>query len=67
MGGVITIGFAFLFGMKSIATHALVMFSITLLIGGLLLVIYEVNAPFSGLKVGSEAFQLALDRMEQLP
>ena len=67
MGGVITIGFAFLFGMKSIATHALVMFSITLLIGGLLLVIYEVNAPFTGLKVGSEAYQLALDRMEQLP
>ena len=68
MGGVITIGFAFLFGMKSIATHALVMFSITLLIGGLLLVIYELNFPFGGgLQVGPDAFQLALDRMEQLP
>lgn len=67
MGGVITIGFAYLFGMKSTVTHALVMFSLTLLIGGLLLVIYEINFPFSGLKVGPEAFQLALDRMEQLP
>jgi hypothetical protein len=67
MGGIITIGFAFLFGMKSTATHALVMFSLTLLIGSLLLVIYEVNSPFTGLKVGPEAFQLALDRMEQLP
>src|SRR5215469_11304998 len=62
MGGVITIGFAFLFGMKSIVIHALVMFSITLLIGGLLLVIYEVNGAFTGIKVGPEAFQLALDR-----
>jgi Protein of unknown function (DUF4239) len=67
MGGVITIGFAYLFGMKNTTTHALVMFSLTLLIGGLLLVIYEVNSPFTGIKVGPEAFRLALDRMEQLP
>jgi hypothetical protein len=67
MGGVITIGFAFLFGMKSTVTHALVMFCVTLLIGSLLLVIYEINSPFSGIKVGPEAFQLALLRMEQLP
>jgi hypothetical protein len=66
-GGVITIGFAYLFGMKSTTTHALVMFSLTLLIGGLLLVAYEINYPFSGIKVGPEALRLALDRMEQLP
>ena len=66
MGGVVTVGFAYLFGMKSTAAHALVMFFLTLLIGGLLLVVYEVNYPFSGIKVGPEAFQLALDRMEQL-
>jgi hypothetical protein len=69
LGGVITIGFAYLFGMKSTATHAIVMFSLTLLIGGLLLVIYELNFPFSGgaIKVGPEAFQLALQRMQQVP
>ena len=67
MGGVITIGFAFLFGMKRTGPHALVMFSLTLLIGGLLLVIYELNFPFSGaVKVGPEAFRLALERMQQL-
>jgi len=68
MGGVITVVFAFLFGMKSIVVHALVMFSITLLIAGLLLVIYELNFPFGGgLKVGPEAFRLALERMQELP
>jgi hypothetical protein len=66
MGGIITIGFAFLFGMKSTRTHALVMFSLTLLIGGLLLVVYEINYPFAGIKVGPEAFQLALERMQLL-
>ncbi len=66
MGGVITVGFAFLFGMKSTGVHALVMFSVTLLIGGLLFVIYEINYPFAGIKVGPEALQLALERMQEL-
>jgi hypothetical protein len=67
LGGVITIGFAFLFGMKRTGPHALVMFSLTLLIGGLMLVIYELNFPFSGaVRVGPEAFELALARMQQL-
>jgi hypothetical protein len=66
MGGVITVGFAFFFGMKSTGAHALVMFSVTLLIGGLLLVIYETNYPFAGIKVGPEALQLALERMQEL-
>jgi hypothetical protein len=42
------------------------MFSLTLLIGGLLLVVYELNFPFSGIKVGPEAFQLALERIHML-
>jgi hypothetical protein len=67
LGGVITVGFAFLFGMKSVRTHALVMFSLTLLIGSLLLVIYEANFPFSGIKVGPDAFELALQRMREVP
>jgi drug/metabolite transporter (DMT)-like permease len=67
LGGFFTIGFAFLFGMKSTATHAVIMFSLTMLIGGLLLVIYELNFPFSGIKVSPEAFELALNRMRQVP
>ena len=66
MGGVITVGFGFLFGMKSTGAHALIMFCVTLLVGGLLLVIYEINYPFAGIKVGPEALQLALDRMQEL-
>lgn len=69
LGGAITVGFAFLFGMKSTVTHAVVMFSLALLIGSLLLVVYELNFPFSNgaIKVGPEAFQLALERMESVP
>jgi hypothetical protein len=67
MGGVITVGFAFLFGMKSTGAHALIMFSLALLIGGLLLVINELVNPFSGaVKVGSVALQLALQRIQEL-
>jgi hypothetical protein len=67
LGGVITVAFALLFGMKRTGPHALVMFSLTLLLGGLLLVVYELNYPFGGVvRVGPEAFQLALERMRQL-
>jgi hypothetical protein len=68
MGGTITVGFAFLFGMKHAVPHAIIVFSLTLLIGGLLLVIYELDYPFGGaVRVGPEAFQLALARMQQVP
>jgi hypothetical protein len=68
LGGVITVGFALLFGMKSTGTHAIIMFSLALLIGGLMLVIFELNSPFSGVvRVGPEAFRLALNRMQQVP
>lgn len=68
VGGVITIGFPLFFGMKSTVAHAFVMFSLTLLIGSLLLVIFELNYPFAGVvTVSPEAFRLALVRMEQLP
>ena len=68
LGGVITVGFALLFGMKSTGTHAIIMFCLTMLIGGLLLVIFEMNAPFRGVvRVDSEAFKLALARMRLVP
>jgi uncharacterized membrane protein len=68
LGGVVTIGFPLFFGMKSTAAHALIMFSLTLLIVCLLLVIYELDYPFNGIvTVSPEAFKLALERMHQLP
>jgi uncharacterized membrane protein len=67
VGGVITIGFPLFFGMKSTMAHALVMFSLTLLIGSLLLVVFELNYPFTGIvTVRPDAFRLALERMQQL-
>jgi uncharacterized membrane protein len=67
VGGIITIGFPLFFGMKSTVAHAFVMFSLTLLIGSLLLVVFELNYPFAGIvSVSPEAFRLALERMQQL-
>jgi hypothetical protein len=68
MGAVITIGFSYFFGMKSRLAHAVVMFFLTLLITGVLLVPYELNDPFRGpVKVGPGAFELALQRIDTIP
>lgn len=67
LGAVITVGFAYFFGMKSTAVHALVMFSLALLVTSLLLVAYELNYPFAhAVKVTPLAFQITLERMDQL-
>jgi hypothetical protein len=61
------VGFAYFFGMKSAAVHALVMFSLALLVTSLLLVAYELNYPFAhAVKVTPLAFQITLERMDQL-
>jgi hypothetical protein len=68
LGAVITVGFAYFFGMKSTLAHALLMFFLTLLITGLLLVPYELNEPFGrAVSVNPSAFELALARIEQIP
>jgi hypothetical protein len=67
LGGAITIAFGYFFGMKSSTAHSIVMFSLTLLVVCLLLVIWEINYPFDGtIKVSPEAFELALQRMNLL-
>jgi drug/metabolite transporter (DMT)-like permease len=68
LGGFVTIGFAFLFGIKSTVAHAVIMFFLTLLVAALLLVVFEFNEPFAGVvRVTPGAFQLALARMAQIP
>ena len=68
LGGIVTIGFAYLFGMKRTIAHAVVMFGLTLLVISLLMVVYELNFPFAGIvKVNPEAFRLALERIDALP
>ncbi|KAA2261986.1 DUF4239 domain-containing protein [Solihabitans fulvus] len=64
LGGLVTVGFAFMFGMTSLRAHIVVVFSITLLIGSMLLLVYELSQPFSGtLRVEPTAFELALQRI----
>lgn len=68
VGAVITIAFACFFGMCSPRTHALGVFALTLLIGLMLLVLYEMNYPFGGaMAVGPDAFQVALQHMNSMP
>lgn len=68
LGGFVTVGFAFFFGMKSTTAHAIVMFSLTLIVASLLLVVRELDYPFDGLvNVSPEAFQLALELIKQIP
>jgi hypothetical protein len=68
LGAIVTIGFAYFFGMKSIIAHAVVMFSLTAIFACLLLVVYELNYPFGGLvKITPEAFELTAQLIKQIP
>jgi hypothetical protein len=64
LGALITVGFAFMFSLGTVEAHAILVFCLTLIIGCLLLLVHELNHPFSG-PVGVEptAFRLALDRI----
>ena len=60
---VVGVAYAVLLG----TAHALIMFSLTLLIAALLLVVFELNYPFTGIvTVSPEVFRLALGRIAQL-
>jgi fumarate reductase subunit D len=60
-GGVITVSFTYLFGLKSNAAHALMVAALTLLICGILFTIGEFDYPFSGaVEIRPEAFKEAL-------
>lgn len=66
IGGLVTVGFVFLFGMPSLLAHCTVVFCLTLLVGSLLLLIYELNYPFAGaIRVRPDAFELALSQMNR--
>jgi fumarate reductase subunit D len=61
VGGVITVSFTYLFGLKSNVAHALMVAALTLLICGILFTIGEFNDPFSGpVGIQPEAFREAL-------
>jgi hypothetical protein len=61
LGGVITVSFTYLFGLKSNLAHALMVAALTLLICGILYTIGEFNNPFSGVvEIRPEAFKEVL-------
>jgi hypothetical protein len=67
LGGAVTVAFALGFGMKSIWAHAAVVFCLTLVVASLLILINQLNFPFSGaVRVEPDAFQLALSQMQGL-
>ena len=58
LGGVITVSFTYLFGLKSNVAHALMVAALTLLICGILFTIGEFNNPFSGVvEIRPDAFR----------
>jgi uncharacterized membrane protein YccC len=62
VGGVITVCFTYLFGLKSNLAHALMVAALTLVICGILFTIGEFNNPFSGVvEIRPEAFKEVLD------
>src|SRR5215211_7112347 len=61
LGGVITVSFTYLFGLKSNVAHALMVAALTLLICGILFTIAEFNNSFSGpVEIRPEAFREVL-------
>jgi hypothetical protein len=61
VGGVITVSFTYLFGLKSNRTHALMVAALTLVICGILFTIGEFNNPFSGVvEIRPDAFREVL-------
>jgi hypothetical protein len=61
-GGVVTVSFTYLFGLKSNAAHAFMVAALTLVICGILFTIGEFDYPFSGVvEIGPEAFKEVLD------
>jgi hypothetical protein len=61
LGGVITVSFTYLFGLKSNLAHALMVAALTLLICGILYTIGEFDNPFSGVvEIRPEAFKEVL-------
>jgi protein-S-isoprenylcysteine O-methyltransferase Ste14 len=61
VGGVITVSFTYLFGLKSNVAHALMVAALTLLICGILFTIGEFNNPFSGVvEIRPDAFREVL-------
>ena len=66
VGGILVVGFAYLFGLENTLVHNLMVGALALLISSVLFTIGVLEYPFSGdVRVSPEAFELVLERMER--
>jgi hypothetical protein len=66
VGGVIVVGFTYLFGLRSTAVHTLMVAALALTIGLVLFTIAALDFPFRGdIRVGPDAFHSVLERIDQ--
>src|SRR5918994_3173998 len=65
IGGVVVIGFTYLFGLDSTVTHLLMVAALALVIALVLFTVAELDFPFRGdIRLGPEAMEQVLDRFE---
>ena len=65
VGGVIEVGFTYLFGLQSTTVHVLMVAALALVIGLVLFTVAALDFPFKGdVRIGPEAFEQALGRFE---
>ena len=65
VGGVITVAFTYLFGLRSTTVHVLMVAALTLVIGLVLFTVAALDYPFKGdIRIGPEAFEQTLDSFE---
>ena len=68
VGGVIVVGFTYLFGLENTRSHRLMIASLAAIISLVLFTIYALDYPFGGIaRVQPDAFELVLVRFEQDP
>jgi hypothetical protein len=66
VGGIIVVGFTYLFGLENTRSHTLMIAALAAIIALVLFTIYALNQPFAGVsRVHPDAFQLVLETFEQ--
>lgn len=66
IGGVIVVGFTYLFGLENTISHTLMIASLAAIISLVLFTIYSLDHPYGGItRVDSSAFELVLDSIER--
>ena len=65
LGGIVTVGFTYLFGLENTWSHRLMVAAVAGLIGLVLFTIGALEYPFSGgARIGPGAFELVLERFQ---